>query len=205
MFIPSPGQVPPAFSLLQDETFSSSHQRALPVRTRTWRPQMDPSIPWGLQTHAVEIRSSLQVDFLAPPPTGRCMLCSPVGLILPGLSATKCIFIPGTQWKRRLNPSSIVQRNPTEHPQQDPTEQSSKVPSKDFFFIEPVSQQLSVKQPPGQLLLQGSTSLSPFLPWISMPSHPSHLICTIPMKILSPLSQFPHGSVLAAPSQFLPA
>lgn len=74
-----------------------------------------------------------------------------------------------------------------------------------FFFIKPVSQQLSVKQPPGQLLLQGTTPLSLSLPWTSVPSHPSHHISTIPVKILSPVSQFPHGSVLAALSRFLPA
>lgn len=65
--------ISPAPSLLHDETISSASiyfhtSRLFPLgqgdRDLSQRPRPVPSVPWGLQTHPVEIQSP-QFDFLA--------------------------------------------------------------------------------------------------------------------------------------------
>lgn len=136
---------------------------------------------------------------------GRWLLCFPVGLIPPGRrSDTRCIFIPDTNWKRRIDSSRALCITVWSIPNKIPPRTSVSFPLK-IFFNKPVSHRLSLKQAPGQLLLQATTLLSPSLPWTLVPFHPFHLIAIIPTKRLCPLSQFPPGSALAVPSPFLPA
>lgn len=89
---------------------------------------------------------------------------------------------------------------PAEHPQQDPTEHSSEFPTKDVFFFsfQPVSHWLSLKRPPGQLLLQAP-------PWYlpPCPGHRCHFtLSTTPMKILCsiPTRSCPRRPVPVVPS-----
>lgn len=69
-------------------------------------------------------------------------------------------------------PEALFRETPQSIPNKIQPSTAASFPPK-IFFIKPVSQQLSAKQPPGQLLLQGTTPLSLSLPWTSVPSHPS--------------------------------